>query len=159
RLAQLMMGMNLWFLGALERAERELRGAVEEGAFFGPSAARHLFCFVGTLADRGALDEAYKMASQVVEGWQAPGLRGQESQGRGILAHVLFRRGEFAAAERSARAALERLTFLSVDKIAAMATLAATLVAQNRAAEGLAAAEAAMTHYEALGAFGFRGAF
>jgi len=159
RLAQLMMGMNLWFLGALEQAERELRGAVEEGAFFGPSAARHLFCLAGTLADRGAFAEAHEVVSRMIEAWQAQGLRVQESQGRGSLAHVLFRRGELAAAEREAHAALERLSFLSVDKLAAMATLAAALLAQGRAAEALAAAAAAMTHYEALGAFGFRGAF
>jgi len=155
----MMMGMNLWLLGALEQAERELRGAVEGGAFYGPTASRHLSCFVGTLADRGALDEAHEVASRMIEAWQAQGLRVQESQGRAILAHVLFRWGKHAAAEREARAALERLTFWSVDKVAAMATLAAALLAQDRAAEALAAAEAAMTHYEALGAFGFRGAF
>ncbi len=159
RLAQLMMGMNLWLLGALERAERELRSVVEDGAFYGPSASRHLSCFVGTLADRGALDEAHEVASRMIEAWQAQGLQVQESQGRAILAYVLFRWGKFAAAEREARAALERLRFMSMDKLAAMATLAATLIAQDRAAEGLAVAEAAMTHYEALGAFGFRGAF
>jgi len=159
RLAQMMMGMNLWLLGALERAERELRGSVEDGAFYGPTASRHLSCLVGTLADRGKLDEAHEVASRMIEAWQAQGLRVQESQGRAILAHVLFRGAKHAAAEREARAALERLTFWSVDKLAAMATLAAALLAQGRAAEALAAAEAAMTHYEALGAFGFRGAF
>jgi len=158
RLAQMMMGMNLWLLGALERAERELRGSVEDGAFYGPSASRHLSCLVGTLADRGSLDEAYEVASRMIEAWQAQGLRVQESQARAILAHVLFRRGEFAAAEREARVTLERLIFLSVDKVAAMATLAAALLAQGRAAEALAVAAEAMTRYAALGAFGFRGA-
>ena len=41
--------------------ERELRGSVEDGAFFGPSASRHLSCLVGTLADRGKLDEAHEV--------------------------------------------------------------------------------------------------
>jgi tetratricopeptide (TPR) repeat protein len=102
---------------------------------------------------------AFNRPFRSIEAWQAQGLRVQESQGRAILAYVLFRRGEFAAAEREAHAALARLTFLSVDKLAAMVTLAAALLAQGRAAEALAAVEAAMTHYEALGAFGFRGAF
>ena len=159
RLAQMMLGMNLWLVGALERAERELRGSVEDGAFFGPSASRHLSCLVGTLADRGKLDEAHEVASRMISAWQAQGLRVQESQGRGILAYVLFRGGKHAAAEREARVALERLIFLSVDKVAAMATLGAALLAQDRAAEALAVAEAVMGHYEALGAFGFRGAF
>jgi len=35
--AQLMMGMNLWFLGALEQAERELRGFLEEGPRTAPA--------------------------------------------------------------------------------------------------------------------------
>ena len=43
--------------------------------------------------------------------------------------------------------------------MAATVTLAAALLAQGRAAEALVAAEEAMKQYEALGAFGFRGAY
>jgi tetratricopeptide (TPR) repeat protein len=158
-LAQLMMGMNLWFLGALGQAERELRGILEEGGLHGPGAPLHLFCFAGTLADRGALEDAYEVASRTLAAWQAQGLRMYEGQGRRILADVLCRRGEPVAAERETRAALELLRFLPLDHMAATATLAAALLAQGRAAEALAAAEQAMTQYEALGAFGFRGAY
>jgi eukaryotic-like serine/threonine-protein kinase len=160
RLAQLMMGMNLWFLGALEQAERELRGVLEDEAAYGPGAPLHLFCFAGTLADRGALDEAYEVASRSLEAWQqAPALRMYEGQGRRILADLLYRRGEPVAAEREARAALELLTVQPLEHVATTATLAAAMLAQGRAAEALLAAEAAMNQYEALGAFGFRGAF
>jgi len=157
--AQLMMGMNLWFLCALEQAERELRGFLEEGAPYGPSAPLHLCCFAGTLADRGALEEAHEVASRTVAAWQAQGLRMYEGPGRRILADVLYRRGELAAAEREARTALELLRFLPLEHMAATATLAAALLAQGRAAEALAAAEEAMAQYEALGAFGFRGGY
>jgi tetratricopeptide (TPR) repeat protein len=159
RLAQLLVGMNLWSLGALEQAERELRGSLEAEVFYGPGATLHLFCFTGTLADRGALEEAYEVAIRTAFAWQARGLHMYEGQGRRIIADLLWRRGEYAAAEREARAALERLTFLPLEQMAAMATLAAALLAQGRAREALAAAEQAMAQYEALGAFGFRGAF
>jgi hypothetical protein len=72
---------------------------------------------------------------------------------------VLVRRGEPAAAELEARAALPRLAFLPLERAAATATLAAALLAQGRAADALAAAADAMAQYEALGAFGYRGAF
>jgi hypothetical protein len=52
-LAQLLVGMNLWLLGAVDRAERELRGVLEGDTVYGPIAPLHLFCFAGALADRG----------------------------------------------------------------------------------------------------------
>jgi hypothetical protein len=158
-LAQLMVGMNLWFLGALEQAERELRGVLEGETVYGPTAALHLFCFAGTLADRGAREEAYELASRTIAAWQARGLRMYEGPGRRVLADILWRRGEPAAAEEEARAALELLRFLPLEQMAATATLAAALLAQGRAAEALAAAEDAMLQYQALGAFGYRGAY
>ena len=57
------------------------------------------------------------------------------------------------------RTALELLTFQPLERMAATATLAAALLAQGRAAEALVAAEEALQQYEALGAFGFRGAY
>jgi len=158
-LAQVMMGMNLWFLGALEEAERELRSVLLGGGPYGPSAPLHLFCFAGALADRGALDDAHEVVLGTLAAWQARGLRMYEGQGRRVLADVLCRRGDFAAAERTARAALELLTSQPLEHMAAMATLAAAYLAQGRAAEALVAATEAMAHYEALGAFGFRGAY
>jgi eukaryotic-like serine/threonine-protein kinase len=157
-LAQLLVGMNLWFLGAHDRAERELRGVLGGDTVYGPTAPLHLFCFAGTLADRGALDEAHAVVSRTLAAWQARGFSAYEGPGHRILANVLVRRGEPAAAEREARAALPRLAFLPLERAAATATLAAALLAQGRAAEALTAAEDAMAQYEALGAFGYRGA-
>jgi len=154
-----MVGMNLWLLGALDEAERELRGVLQGGVAYGPTAPIHLFCFAGTLADRGALEEAYEVASRTTAVWQARGLRELEGPGRRVLADLLCRRGEFAAAERTARTALALLTVQPLEHMAATATLAAALLAQGRAAEALVAAEEAMHQYEALGAFGFRGAY
>jgi len=158
-LAQLMVGMNLWFLGALEAAERELRGVLTGGTSYGPTAPIHLFCLAGTLADRGALEEAYELANRTTRAWQARGRNEHEGPGRRVLADLLCRRGEPAAAERTARAALPLLTVHPLERMAATATLAAALLAQGRAAEALAAAEEAMRQYEALGSFGFRGAY
>jgi tRNA A-37 threonylcarbamoyl transferase component Bud32/tetratricopeptide (TPR) repeat protein len=158
-LAQLLVGMNLWFLGALAEAEHELRGVLEGKTVYGPVAPLHLFCFTGTLADRGAIDEAHEVVSRTIAAWQARGLRMFEGSGHRILAEVLRRRGEPAAAEREARIALGLLRSLPLERLATLASLAAALLAQGRAAEALATAEDAMAGYQALGAFGFRGAF
>jgi tetratricopeptide (TPR) repeat protein len=158
-LAQLLVGMNLWLLGALDRAELELRGVLEGDTIHGPTAPLHLFCFAGTLADRGALDEAHAVASRTLAAWQARGLAAYEGPGRRVLADVLYRRGDPVAAEREARAALPRLAVQPLERVAATATLAAALLAQGRADDALAAAGDAMAQYEALGAHGYRGAF
>lgn len=99
------------------------------------------------------------MVSRTIAAWKARWFTVYEGQGRRILAYVLCRRGDPAAAEREARTALSLLTRLPLDRAAAIATLAAALLAQARAADALAAAGDAMAQYEALGAFGYRGAF
>jgi tRNA A-37 threonylcarbamoyl transferase component Bud32 len=158
-LAQLLVGMNLWFLGALAPAERELRGVLEGETSYGPTAPLYLLCFSGVLADRGALDEAHQVVVDTLAAWRARGLQAYLGPGRRVLADMLWRRGDCVAAEREARAALEMLRQLPLEHMAAMATLAAALLGQGRAGEALVAAEDAMTRYEALGAFGYRGAF
>jgi hypothetical protein len=158
-LAQLLVGMNLWLLGAHDGAERELRSVLGGDTVYGPIAPLHLFCFAGTLADRGALDEAHAVVSRTLAAWQARGFTAYEGPGHRILADVLVRRGEPAAAEREVRAALPHLGFLPLDRMAATATLAAALLAQGRAADALVAAEDARAQYEAVGAFGYRGAY
>ena len=157
-LAQVLVGMNLWFLGALDQAEHELRGVLGAETLYGPIAPLHLFCFAGTLADRGAFDEAQAAVSRTLAAWQARGLRVYLGPGHRILADVLWRRGEPAAAEREARTALELVQVLPLDRMTATATLAGALLAQGRAAEALAAAEDALAQYEAVGAHGFRDA-
>src|SRR6185369_16177499 len=106
-----------------------------------------------------ALDDAHAVVTRTLAAWQARGLTTYEGPGRRVVADVLCRLGEPAAAEREARAALLLLRFLPLDRMAATATLAAALLAQGRPGEALAAAADAMAQYEALGAFGYRGAF
>jgi tetratricopeptide (TPR) repeat protein len=158
-LAQLLVGMNLWFLGALDRAEAELRGVLGGDTVYGPTAPLHLFCFAGTLADRGEVDEAHAVVSRTLAAWQARGFAAYEGPGRRVLADVLRRRGELAAAEAEARAALTRLARLPLEHASTTAVLAAVLLAQGRPADALAAADDAMGQYETLGAYGYRGAF
>jgi hypothetical protein len=98
------------------------------------------------------------VVSRTLAAWQARGLTAYQGSGHRILADVLVRRGEPAAAEREARAALPRLAVLPLERAAATATLAAALLGQGRAAEALTAAEDAMAQYEARGGFGYRGA-
>jgi len=156
--AQACAGMNLWFLGALGRAEQELRG-VESGDDELGSIHRSM-SLVFVLAERGALAEAAVVAARLVEAAHARRHRMDEGRGRWATAEVWRRKGDFDAAEREARAALELLATAPLDRIAAAATLAAILLAQRRAAEGLAVAEDAMAKYAAIRACGFfRGAF
>lgn len=152
-LAQSAAGMNLWSLGAFDRAAPLL---VSEHASMG--ALRTVF-WVGSIQDPAALAEAKAIVGERVLGWKARRSTMEEGLGRWALSDVLRRTGDLDAAEREVRAALDLLAILPVKHLAATATLAAILLAQGRAAPALAAAEDAMRRYEATRAFGFRGAF
>jgi hypothetical protein len=158
-LAQMTMGMSLWFLGALDRAEHELRGVLLGETTYGPSAPLHLFCFSGVLADRGDIAAALDVVHRTRAAWQARGLVVHQGPGHRVLADLLLRCGDAAGAEREARAALAIPRLLPIDRAAATALLAAALLGQARPADALAASTDAMTQYTTLGAFGFRGNF
>jgi ATP/maltotriose-dependent transcriptional regulator MalT len=122
-------------------------------------ASQRPFCLAWVLADRGALEEAARVASELLEMGRARRLRMEEARGSWVLAEVLRRRGDLAAAERAARRAIELLSFVPVEHLAAKATLAAILLSQGRRAEARAWAEEAMATYAACGDCGlFRGA-
>jgi hypothetical protein len=156
-IAETMVGMNLWMLGALDRAERTLRGTLKGGVQRGLGSSLRTLCMAGVLADLGAFEEAREFARRMVEFGGAERLLPHEVRGRWLLAEILRREGDLEGAEREARAAWDRATILPVDQAMTTATLAAIHLARGRAAPALAAAEDAMARYEALGAFGFRG--
>jgi tetratricopeptide (TPR) repeat protein len=155
--AQIFVGMSLWFLGALGDAERELRGAETGDRGFVTSASNRMVWLAGVLADRGELAEARAFAEQMVTTFHAHGVGPGEGRGRWALCEVLLRQGDLVAAEREVRAAIELLAPLPIDRAAATATLARVLLERQRVDEALAAASAAMEQYEALHVFGFRG--
>jgi eukaryotic-like serine/threonine-protein kinase len=157
--ALLAIGMLSSILGAFPQAERALRATgVSDDEFGTASSLRRLF-LIGVLADRGALDEAQREATRLIEDGSSLQRSPDEGQGRWALADVLRRKGELAAAEREARAAVDLLTVLPRDQAAAMAMLAAIQLAAGRVEDALATAEASIARYDEFGVFGFKGAF
>jgi hypothetical protein len=155
---QVYAGMNLWFLGALGRAEKELWSV--ESADDEVGTINRSISLVFVLTERGALEEAGLVASRLVDSSRARRHRMDEGRGRWVTAEVLWRKGDLDAAHREARAALELLATATLDRIAAAATLAAILLAQRRPLEALSVAEEAMAQYLVMRACGFfRGAF
>jgi tetratricopeptide (TPR) repeat protein len=146
-ISQVMVGMNLWFLGALEEAEAALRPLSTAGAALGPTSTLAPFSLAWVLADRGALDEAEAIATELAEGGAARSLPFDEGRGRWALAEVLRRRGDARGAEREARRSIELLSFRPTEQLEVRATLALALVAQGRAAEARAEAEAGLATY------------
>jgi eukaryotic-like serine/threonine-protein kinase len=159
--AQMLQGMNQWFLGALALAEPALQGAAMADEQMGLGTSVRRFSLSWMLADRGALDEARHLASQLIEDGRAQHLPLDEARGRWALAEVRCRAGDLASAEPEIEAALALLSVVApLDHPGALATLAAIRLSQGRASEALSVAEDALSRYEAMGACGFfRGAF
>jgi tetratricopeptide (TPR) repeat protein len=157
-ISQAYLGMNLWFLGALAQAKRELVSVASADDEIGVVLRSH--SLIGVLSDQGALEEAHELSDQIVKSASARRHRMHEGRGRWALAEVLRREGHVDAAEREARAALELLATVPLDQIAATATLAAILLAKGRAGEALVATRGAMQQVASIRACGFfRGAF
>jgi hypothetical protein len=155
---QLFQGMNLWYLGALEPAERKLEAIEAADVALGVASSLRRFCLAWLRADRGAPEEARAVAVQLAEHGREHGLRLEESRGRWVLAEALRRAGDLEAAEREVHAALELA--VPLERPGIQGTLAAIYLAQGRAAESLAAAADAVARCEAMGGCGmFRGAF
>jgi hypothetical protein len=155
-ISQVFVGVNAWHLGALERAERELRATM--GADDTGLLSSRGFYFVEVLVDRGSLDEAEAEAARMIEGGRARKLALHEGRGRWGLAEVRRRRGNLEAAEREMRGALDLLKIAPLDRTAGTATLAAIQLARGDSA-ALATAEEAMGAYESLRSHGYRGSF
>ncbi|XXX72368.1 protein kinase [Sorangium sp. So ce134] len=99
-MAHLSLGSALWYLGAFERSEAELRSEAGGAApgFFSGLAARALLAIL--LARRGALDEASREAERAFIEAQATRDPLAEGWARCARAYVLRLQGAYAAAEQ-----------------------------------------------------------
>ncbi len=155
---QLLRGMNQWYLGALDPAIRVLEAVPAADTAMGLANSQRRFFLSWLYADRGALDEARALATQLSEAGRAQQDRMGEGRGRWVLAEVLRRIGDLDGAEREIQIALAMT--MPLEHPGVLATLAALRLAQGRAAEALVAAEDAVTRETTTGGCGmFRGAF
>jgi eukaryotic-like serine/threonine-protein kinase len=157
-LAQVFLGMNHWMLGAHEEATRELEGTMAADEELGPVFSLRSFCLIGALADGGDLAEAEARARELVAIGQARRSALAEGRGRSALAEVQRRRGALAKAEENAESARRLLSRYPLERLATLATLAATWLAQGRPSEALALAAEALALREVNSVNGFRGA-
>ncbi|HSK03420.1 MAG TPA: protein kinase [Kofleriaceae bacterium] len=154
----LLGGLNLWFLGAGAEAERLLVAIPAADEAMGPTSSLRRFALAWLLADRGALEEARAVATQLAEHGHAHRLPLEEARGRWALAEVLRRLGDLEGAEREAAAALR--VVVPLERPGVLGTLAMLRLAQGRAADALATADEAVAACAAMGGCGmFRGAF
>jgi tetratricopeptide (TPR) repeat protein len=155
---QLFRGLNLWFLGALDAAAATLEAIIAADTTLGLASSLRRLGLAWLLADRGALDQARSVASELGEHGRAHGYALDEGRGRWVLAEVLRRIGDLDAAEREVQAALALAVPLEHPGV--LGTLSALRLAQGRVAEAVAAAEDAVARCTAMGGCGmFRGAF
>ncbi|HSK00217.1 MAG TPA: protein kinase [Kofleriaceae bacterium] len=156
---ELFRGLNLWYLGATAAAERTLGGIAAADESLGVASSLRRFHLAWLLADRGALDEARALATQLAEYGRAHKIPLEEFRGRWVLAEVLRRAHDLGGAGRE----LERVLGMAVPPLehpGVLGTLAALRLAEGRAEEALAAAEDAIARITAMSGCGlFRGAF
>jgi hypothetical protein len=155
---QLFRGLNLWYLGKLEAAERTLGGIAAADESLGPASSLRRLGLSWLCADRGALDEACVLATRLTEYGCAHQNSLEEGRGRWALAEALRRKGDVDGAEREVEIALG--IAVPLEQPGVLATLSALRLAQGRAGEALAAAEDAVSRCATMGGCGmFRGAF
>jgi tetratricopeptide (TPR) repeat protein len=154
----LFSGLNLWFLGAGDEAEPLLRAIPAADEAMGPTSSLRRFALAWRLADRGALEDARALATQLAEHGRAHRLPLEEGRGRWALAEVLRRLGDLDGAAREVEAALR--VVVPLERPGVLGTLAMIRLAEGRAGDALAAAEEAASACAAMGGCGmFRGAF
>lgn len=158
-LAQIFIGMNEWLLGQSARAVETLRTDVRLEEELAIVASLRSMFRVLALLDTGDIRTARTEAEQLIVMARSNGTDADVARGRWSLAEVYRRAGVLGLAEREARAALELPGIAPLDAAAAMAILAATRLADKRPTEAVLALREATARYEALQAFGYRGAF
>jgi tetratricopeptide (TPR) repeat protein len=155
---QLYRGVNLWYLGAAPAAEQILTNIVAADWTLGPVSSLRRWHLSWLHADRGALDQAHAVATQLREYGRDHHNPLEEGRGRWALAEVLRRMGDLDGANREIQAALAMAVPLEHPGV--LATLSVLRLAQGRAGEARAAAEDAVARCLAMGGCGmFRGAF
>jgi tetratricopeptide (TPR) repeat protein len=154
---QLLRGINQWYLGAHASAVALLE-AIPAADTKLSLASSYRRCFLSWLyADRGALDQACALATQLTEASHAHQDILGEARGHWALAEALRRMGDLDAAEREIQTALAMA--MPLDQPGVLATTSALRLAQGRAAEALAVAEDAMARCQTMGGCSmFRGA-
>lgn len=158
-LARVFIGMNEWLLGQSLRAIETLRAEMPlEEEFAIVASLRSLFRVLALL-DAGDARTARTEAEQLIAVSKSKGTDADVARGRWALAEVYRRAGVLGLAEREAREALELPGAAPLDAAAAATILAATRLADNRSTEAMLAIRDAAARYEALRAFGYRGAF
>lgn len=154
-IARMFTGMVLWLLGAFDEAARELESMTSDDRELGPMSSVRWVSLAGARLDAGDIKGAKEVAGDIVISGRVQGIGWREGRGLWVLAEALRREGDLGRAEASAREALERLSVLPLEQVAATATLAAVHLDAGRAGEALSASRVAMARYRALGACGF----
>jgi hypothetical protein len=155
---RLLRGLCSWCLGAVAEAERLLGEIAAADATMGLASSLRRFALAWLHADRGDLDTARTLATELRDHARAHRNPLEESRGCWALGEVLRRTGDLGGADRELAAALAAA--IPLEQPVILASLAALRLAQGRAAEALAAAGDAFTRAEAMGGYGmFRGAF
>jgi hypothetical protein len=140
---RLLVSLHRWSLGERAAIEPEVREHAEAQVEIGLLATYPLFCLSALLAHRGALDDARRAASALIEAGKARQLGLIEGRGRWALASAHLRAGDLDAADREATSALDLLATIPLDQPGVLATRAAARRAAGRLDEALADAEAA----------------
>src|SRR5262249_23789488 len=157
-IVQLVGGVHLRYLCAFAAAEQALEGIAAADESLGGASSWRRFSLSWLRADRGGLDEARVLATQLSEYGHAHHFPLEEGRGRWALAEGLRRMRDFEGAERELQAALGMV--IPLEYPGALGTLSALRLAQGRAEEALAAAEEAVARCTTMGGCGmFRGAF
>ncbi len=158
-LARVFIGMNEWLLGQNARACETLHVDTPlEEEFAIVASLRSLFRVLALL-DSGDARTARTEAEQLIAVAKSKGTDADVARGRWALAEVYRRAGVYGLAEREARAVLDLRGAAPLDLAAANTIVAASRLADNRSAEAMLAIRDAASRYEALRAFGYRGAF
>ncbi len=155
---QLFRGLNLWYLGSSVVAEQILAEIEAVDETLGVASSLRRFGLSWLRADRGALEEAGVLATQLSEHGRTHHVLLEEGRGHWMLAEVFRRKGDVEAAGREIEIALEMV--VALERPGVLGTLAVLRLAQGRAEEALAAAEQAVLRCTTMGGCGmFRGAF
>lgn len=156
RLAQVgqsFLGMQTWFLGAREEAEKLLLSVTLSHEEMGFSATPRPICLTWVLAERGDYVHAKRWADLLIQYGATRHLTSDEGEGRWALAEVLRREGDLEGADREITSAIRMLRPKNVlDTPAILATLARIRLAQGRVDEAVAAASEGVAVYETTGA-------